>query len=39
MHAVMGVVYASTQLNPRVLAKCEMRHKAEAELASNRPGI
>jgi hypothetical protein len=29
MHALTGVVYASTQQNPRVLVKCEMRHKAE----------
>ena len=31
MHAVKGVVYASTQRDPRVLAEGEMRHKASAE--------
>ena len=37
MYAVTGVVYASTQTNPRALVKCEMWHKAK-DRASNRPG-
>jgi len=31
MHAVKGVVYASAQRDPRVLARGGMRHKASAE--------
>lgn len=37
MHAVTGVVYTQkNQPNPRALAKCEMRHKAQ-DRASNGP--
>ncbi len=33
MHAVTGVVYASTQQNPRAIVEGKMRHKAEEEQA------